>query len=74
MGIREVQEKVSERVEKVPERYVDGTLKASRLSERGRRREIGKSVAVCVCVCVCVCVRVRARVCVLYCVRACDVL
>ena len=27
MGIREVQERVSERIEKVPGRYVDGTLK-----------------------------------------------
>ena len=39
MGIREVQEKVSEMIEKVPGRYVDGTLKASRMAERGRERE-----------------------------------
>ena len=32
MGIREVQERVSERTEKVPGRYVDGTLKASRVA------------------------------------------
>ena len=38
MGIREVQERVSERTEKVPGRYVDGTLKASRVAERGRQR------------------------------------
>ena len=57
VGIREVQERVSERIEKVPRRYVDGTLKASRVAERGRKREIGNSVVVCVCVwCVCVCV------------------
>ena len=35
VGIREVQERVSERIE---ERYVDGTVKASRVAERGRRR------------------------------------
>ena len=34
MGIREVQERVSERIEKVPGRYVDGTLKASRVADR----------------------------------------
>ena len=57
MGIREEQERVSERIEKVPAgRYVDGTLKASRVAERGRQRAIGNSVVVCVCVCVCVCV------------------
>ena len=39
MGIREVQERVSERIEKVPGRYVDGTVKASRVAERGRQRE-----------------------------------
>ena len=38
VGIREVQERVSERIEKVPGRYVDGTLKASRMAERGRKR------------------------------------
>ena len=88
MGIREIQEKVTERIEKVPGRYVDGTLKISRLAERGRQTEIGNSVVVCVCVCACVhaffctCVRacVRVRVCVYVCVcvcvraRACDVL
>ena len=61
VGIREVQERVSERIEKVPGRYVDGTLKTSRVAERGRQTEIGNSVVarvrVCVCVCVmCVCV------------------
>ena len=73
MGIREVQERVSERTEKVPGRYVDGTLKASRVSERGRQRAIGNSVVICVCVCVCVYMRssVRACVCVCACVRAC---
>ena len=80
VGIREVQEKVSERIEKAPGRYVDGTVKASRVAERGRQRVIGNSVVVCVhvhtsarvrfgfvyqCLCVCVCV----GVCV--CVRAC---
>ena len=55
MGIRTVHERVSERIEKVPGRYVDGTLKASRMAERGREREIGNSVVLCVCVCVCVC-------------------
>ena len=73
MGIREVQERVSERVEKVPGRYVDGTLKTSRVAERGRQTEIGNSVVVCVCVCVCVhafcacvcvCVYVYVRACV----------
>ena len=66
MGIREVQERVSERTEKVPGRYMDGTLKASRVSERGRQREIGNSVVVCVCVCatVCLCVCVCVCVCV----------
>ncbi len=73
MGIREVQERVSERIEKVPGRYVDGTLKASRVAERGRQRAIGNSVVVCECVCVCVCVYMRSsvRVCVRACVRAC---
>ena len=69
MGIREVQERVSERIEKVPGRYVDGTLKASRVAERGRQRAIGNSVVVCECVCVCVCVYMRSSVRV--CVRAC---
>ena len=50
MGIREVQERVSERIAKVPGRYVDGTVKASRVAERGRQRAIGNSVVVCVCV------------------------
>ena len=75
MGIREVQERVSERIEKVPGRYVDGTLKASRVAERGRQRAIGNSVVVCECVCVCVCVymrsSVRAFVCVCVCVCVC---
>ena len=44
MGIREVQERVSERIEKVPGRYVDGTVKASRVAERGRQRAIENSV------------------------------
>ena len=39
MGSREVQERVSERTEKVPGRYVDGTLKASRVAERDGDRE-----------------------------------
>ena len=56
VGIREVQERVSETIEKVPGRYVDGTVKASRVAERGRQRAIGNSVVVCVRVCVCVCV------------------
>ncbi len=38
MGIREVQERVSERIEKVPGRYVDGTLKSSRVAEGDRER------------------------------------
>ena len=33
VGIRKVQERVSERIEKVPGRYVDGTVKASRVAE-----------------------------------------
>ena len=80
MGIREVEERVSERIEKVPGRYVDGTVKASRVAERGRQRAIGNSVVVCV-VCVyartIVCARARAfwvcvsvRTCVCVCVRA----
>ena len=64
MGIREVQERVSERTEKVPGRYVDGTLKASRVAERGRQRAIGNSVVICVCVCVCVYMRSSVRACV----------
>ena len=68
MGIREVQERVSERIEKVPGRYVDGTVKASRVAERGRQRAIGNSVVVCVCVSVRAHVRACVRVCV--CVRA----
>ncbi len=36
MGIREVQERVSERIEKVPGRYVDGTLNISRVAEIGK--------------------------------------
>ena len=46
VGIREVQERVSERIKKVPGRYVDGILKASRVAERGRQSEIGNSVVV----------------------------
>ena len=38
VGIREVQERVSERIVKVPGRYVDGTVKASRVAEKGRQR------------------------------------
>ena len=38
VGIRERQERVSERIEKVPGRYVDGTLKTSRLAERMRQK------------------------------------
>ena len=70
MGIRKVQERVSERIEKVPGRYVDGTLNISRVAERGKQRTIGNSVVVCVCVCVCVCVFVLAGVRVCVCVRA----
>ena len=70
-----VQERVSERTEKVPGRYVDGTLKASRVAERGRQRAIGNSVIVCVCVCVCVHAffraRARSRACVCVCVCVC---
>ena len=36
VGIREVQERFSERIKKVPGRYVDGTVNASRVAERGR--------------------------------------
>ena len=50
VGIREVQERVSERIEKVPGWYVDGTLKASQVAERERQSAIGNSVVVCVCV------------------------
>ena len=32
MGIREVHERVSGRIEKIPGRYVDGTLKISRVA------------------------------------------
>ena len=39
VGIREVQERVSDRIEKVPGRYVDGTVKASRVAERGRQSD-----------------------------------
>ena len=63
MGIREVQERVSERIEKAPGRYVDCTVKASRVAERGRQRAIENSVVVCVCVCVCVCACARECVC-----------
>ena len=44
MGIREVQERIFERTEKVPGWYVDCTLKASRVAERGRQRETENSV------------------------------
>ena len=79
-GIREVQESVSERIEKVPGRYVDGTLNISLVAKIGKQRAIGNSVVACVCVCVCVracvcvhaCVRACVRACV--CLRACDVL
>ena len=62
VGIQEVQERVSESIKKkVPGRYVDGTVKASRVVERGRQRAIGNSVVVGVRVCVCVwCVCMRA--------------
>ena len=63
MGIREVQERVSERIEKVPGRYVDGTLNISRVAEIGKQGAIGNSAVVCVCVFVRVCV------CVFACVR-----
>ena len=39
VGIREVQERVSERIEKVPRRYVDGTLKTSRGAEIGKQSD-----------------------------------
>ena len=39
VGIREVQERVSESIEKVQGRYVDGTVKASRVAERGRQSD-----------------------------------
>ena len=48
MGIREVPERVFERIEKVPGRYVDNTVKASRVAGRGRQIAIGNSVVVCV--------------------------
>ena len=38
VGIREVQERICERIEKVPGRYVDGTLNISRVAEIGKRR------------------------------------
>ena len=70
VGIREVQERVSERIEKVPERYVDGTLKA-RMAERGRQTAVGNnvvvrsSVRVCVCACdvLCMCIQFVAPPC-----------
>ena len=37
VGIREVQERVSERIEKVPGRYVDGTLYGESFSCGGER-------------------------------------
>ena len=46
MGIREVQERIFERIGKVPGRYVDGTLKASRMAETVRQRQTGNSVVV----------------------------
>ena len=72
MGIREVQERVSERIAKVPGRNVDGTLNISRVAERGKQRVIGNTVVVCVCMCVflracvrvCVCERVTFCVCI----------
>ena len=39
LGIREVQERVSQRIEKVPGWYVDGTVKVSRVAERGRQSD-----------------------------------
>ena len=71
MGIREVQERVSERIEKVPGRYVDGTLNISRVAEIGNQRAIGNSVVVCVCVCVRACARASVRVCVCVCATFC---
>ena len=75
-GIREVQERVSERIEKVPGWYVDGTLNISRVAKIGKPRVIGNSVVMCVCmyvcVCVCSCVCAHVRACV--CLHACDVL
>ena len=73
MGIRKVQERVYERIEKVPGWYVDGTVKASCVAERGRQREIENNVVMCVCVCVhaffCACV--HACVCVCMCATFC---
>ena len=56
VGILKVQEETSERTEKVPGRYMDGTLKVCRVTYREREREgwIGYRVVVCVCVCACV--------------------
>ena len=65
---REVQERVSERIEKVPGRYVDGTLNISRVAEIGKQRAIGNSVVVCVCLCVRACVRVSVCVHETFCV------
>ena len=39
MCIREVQESVSERIEKVLGRYVDGTLNISRVAEIGKQSD-----------------------------------
>ena len=70
-GIREVQERVSERIEKVPGWYVDGTLNISQVAKIGKQRAIGNSVVMCVCMCVCVfmCVCACACVCVFACMR-----
>ena len=50
---------------------MDGTLKASRVAERGRQSAIGNSVVVCVCVFVCVYMRSSVRACVRACVYTC---
>ena len=71
MGIREVQERVSERIEKVPGRYADGTLNISRVAEIGKQRAIGNSVVARARACVCVFVRACVRVCVCMCATFC---
>ena len=74
MGSWKVQERASERIEKVPGQYVDGTLNISQVAERGKQSDWKWCSCECVCMCVlaCMCVFACVRCCVCVCVSVCG--